>query len=42
MEALMAANHTEMQKRAAEKGITLPDRGGPGAGPGRRGGMPWH
>jgi hypothetical protein len=32
--ALREANHAEMQKRAAEQGITLPDRGGPGAGPG--------
>ncbi len=33
---LMAANHAEMQKRAAEKGITLPEQRGPygrGAGP---------
>lgn len=27
-----AANHTEMQKRAKEKGITLPEQRGPGAG----------
>jgi len=26
---LMAANHAEMQKRAAEKGITLPEQPGP-------------
>ena len=30
--ALREANHAEMQKRAAEKGITLPEQGGPGAG----------
>lgn len=31
---LAAANHAEMHKRAQEKGITLPERGGPGAGMG--------
>jgi hypothetical protein len=30
---LAEANHAEMQKRAQEKGITLPERHGPGAGP---------
>ena len=29
---LAEATHAEMQKRAKEKGITLPDHGGPGAG----------
>lgn len=29
---LAEATHTEMQKRAQEKGITLPDARGPGAG----------
>ncbi len=29
---LAEATHTEMQKRAKEKGITLPDHRGPGAG----------
>jgi hypothetical protein len=29
---IAAANHTEMQKRAKEKGITLPEPHGPGAG----------
>ena len=29
---LAEATRTEMQKRAKEKGITLPDHGGPGAG----------
>ena len=35
--ALMEAHRAEIQKRAAEKGITLPDR--PGRGPGMRGWM---
>jgi Spy/CpxP family protein refolding chaperone len=39
-QALMAANHAEMQKRAAEKGITLPEQAGPGAF--GRGGMHRH
>ncbi len=30
--ALMQAHHAEMQKRAAERGVTLPDHGGRGAG----------
>ena len=34
---LAAANHAEMQKRAKEKGISLPERGGPGAGMGPNG-----
>jgi Spy/CpxP family protein refolding chaperone len=37
-QALMEAHRAEMQKRAAEKGITLPDRPGRG-GPGMRGWM---
>lgn len=32
---IAAANHAEMQKRAAEKGVTLPEHGGPRAGFGR-------
>jgi hypothetical protein len=33
-QSLAAANHAEMQRRAKEKGITLPEGRGPGAGMG--------
>lgn len=36
-QALKQAHHTAMQKRAAEKGVTLPDHAG--HGPGMHGGM---
>ena len=39
---LAQANHAEMQKRAKEKGITLPEHRGPGAGMGPNAGMHDH